>query len=257
MGRPQEFADELIIILMMIKIHYRLTYRSLEGFMDSVMGLMKLSHRLPTFSLVAKRAGKLTPLALTSKKSSVVVVDASGVKVVGEGEWKVKIHEKSSRRKWVRVHVGIDTATGEIVAQKTTDSNVHDGTMLRELLGQVSGELEKVLADGAYDGRDCQEAILERQAKALVPPPKNGRVQNKDPNRDDVIRIIKELGNDGPARSLWGKLTGYSFRSLVETTFSRIKGLFGPRLFSKRFDNQAVENYLRCLTLNKMNALTA
>ena len=256
-GRPLEFSNEVMLMLMMTKIHFRLTYRKLEGFMKSVMELQGKRHRLPTYSCIAKRAGKLALPALTSQNPSVIAIDASGIKVFGEGEWKVKIHGKSKRRTWLKIHVGVDIETGEIVAQSTTGSRISDGKMLGTLLDQVSGDLETVLADGAYDSRGCRDVITKRGAKARIPPPKNARVWGHDPNRDDDVRIIRGLGGDPPAKSLWGKMTGYSRRALVETAFSRMKGLFGSRLFSKKFDNQRVENFLRCLILNRMNALTA
>ncbi len=127
--------------------------------------------------------------------------------------------------------------------------------MTEVLLSQVSDSVDTVLADGAYDGRASREANTKRGARGLIPPPKNGRIRNKDPDRDDALRIIRALGGDQVAKSLWSKMTGYSRRALVESAFSRMKRLFGSRLFSKRSDSQSVENHLRCLLLNKMNAL--
>ena len=249
MGRPVEFSNQIMLMLMMTKIHFRLPYRKLEGFMRSIMELQGKKHRLPTYSCIAKRAEQLALPALTAQKPSVVAIDASGVKIFGEGEWKVKIHGQSKRRTWLKIHVGIDVDTGDVVAQTTTGCRMSDGKMLETLLDQVAGDIDKVLADGAYDGRSCREVINNKGATALIPPPKNARVRGADPNRDDAVRIIRGLGGDGPARSLWGKLTGYSKRSLVETLFSRMKGLFGSKLSSKKIDNQRVENYLRCLIL--------
>jgi len=141
-----------------------------------------------------------------------VALDASGMKVRGEGEWKVKIHGRSKRRKWIRVHIAVDPKTGEIVAQITSESNVHDGTMTRDLLDQVPGSVGLVLADGAYDGQNSRKAIKDKKAIALIPPPKNGQIRGNDANRDDAIRIIRGLGGDLQAKSLWGKLSGYSQR---------------------------------------------
>lgn len=255
MGRPLLFTDALITMLMMIKIHYHMPYRCLQGFAESIVKLAKYSFLIPSYSLICKRARKIKSPKLTSSKPSVVAIDASGVKVYGEGEWKVKIHGKSKRRKWIKIHIAVDPNTGEIVAQKITTSDVHDGKVVGALLDQIPPP-KQILADGAYDGKNVRSEIASRGAQALIPPPRNARLRNKDPSRDDAIRLIRGFGNDQAARTLWGKLTGYSKRALVESAFSRMKRLFGSRLFSKRLDSQEVENYLRCLILNKMNALS-
>lgn len=251
-GRPRLFSDQLILALMMLKIHFRLTYRSLQGFTKSILEMGSLSFDAPDYSLICKRAKKLKIPKLTHKRPSVIALDASGVKIHGEGEWKVKVHGASRRRKWIKIHVAVDVKSGEIIAQATSASEVHDSLLTQTLLEQSSKSVSHVLADGAYDGKQTRQTIKRRGATALIPPPKNGRVRGKDPNRDDAIRLIRGLGGDKIARSIWGKLTGYSQRSLVETVFSRMKGLFGAQLFSKTFERQCLENSLRCLILNKM-----
>lgn len=234
-GRPQEFSDPFIVMIMMVKIHFRLTYRSLEGFMKYLACLHKWKCSIPSYSLVCKRAASvknaLPPLSRCH--SSTILIDASGLKVFGEGEWKVKIHGKQKRRKWMKVHIAIDPSTQEIVAEATTESSVKDGKVLKALLNQIEESIETVIADGAYDGKDVREEIRKRGAKALVPPPRNARLHGIDSNRDDAVLIIRGLGNDKIAKSIWGKFTGYSIRALVETAFSRMKRLFGERLFSK------------------------
>lgn len=250
MGRPLVFSDSLITMLMMTKIHHRLAYRTLQGFAESMVRLSKMSHPIPTYSLICRRARKLNLPKLSSRRPSVVAIDASGVKVYGEGEWKVKIHGTSKRRKWLKIHIAVDPKSGEIIAETTTLSQIHDGKALGPLLTKVPNSVKQVLADGAYDGKECRKKIRDKGAIALIPPPMNARVRNLDLSRDDAIKIIRGLGGDKAARSLWGKLVGYSRRSLVETAFSRMKRMFGARLFSKRFDSQRIENHLRCLLLN-------
>jgi Transposase DDE domain len=248
-GRPLEYSDSLIIMLMMIKIHYRLTYRALQGFIESI-----LITAAPCYTLVCKRAGSLkTALPkLSSCRPSVVILDASGVKVCGEGEWKVKVHGKGRPRKWVKIHIAIDAETQEIVAEATTESSIVDAQMTTTLLEQVPSSVTTILGDGAYDGKDARGAIFEKGARSLIPPPKNARYKGLDDERDDALLIIRGLGGGKRGRALWGKLTGYSKRALVETSFSRMKRLFGDKLFSQAPEKQLVENRLRCLILNKM-----
>ena len=253
-GRPQEFSNPLISMLMMVKIHYSLPYRALEGFAKSVVALGKKFGSVPSYSLICKRAGSLekTLPRLSSRRPAVILLDASGVRIYGEGEWKVKKHGRGRPRKWLKIHIAIDAQSQEIVAETTTECNISDGKMLGTLLDQTQGTTEVVMGDGAYDGKECRQAIHRKKARALIPPPKNARVWGRDPGRDEATRIIRGFGGDKQAKSLWGKMTGYNRRVLVEAAFSRMKRLFGDRLFSKTTERQMVENRLRCLLLNKM-----
>lgn len=110
-----------------------------------------------------------------------------------------------------------------------------DPSVVEDLLNQIDGEIEEVKADGAYDKQACRNHIKVRGAKPIIPPPRNARLRNEG-ERDDAVLEIMGLGNDEQARSLWGKLTGYSRRVLVETFFSRYRRLFGGRLFSKTYE---------------------
>jgi hypothetical protein len=252
-GRPRIFSDALISALFMVKIFFKLPYRALKGFAKFIQPLIEILDQVPDYTSICRRAKRLEIPKLSNKRPQVVAIDSSGVKICGEGEWKVKIHGKSKRRKWLKVHICIDPKTHDIIAEKTTTNTVHDGEMLETLLFQTPKSVKTVLGDGIYDGKKYREAIKNRGAKALVPPPKNARVTHRDPDRDEAVKLIRGLGGDTKARSLWGKLTGYSQRSLVENTFSRMKRMFGPQLFSKEIDRQKVENSYRCLLLNKMN----
>jgi len=254
LGRPRQFSDALILMLMMTKIHYRLAYRALQGFVRSLATLSNQPFSVPTYSLVCKRAATLELPKISVKRPSVIAIDASGMKVYGEGEWKIKVHGKSKKRKWLKIHVAMDIQSQEIVAQTTTTSDVHDSKALDPLLQQLHGCVEYTLADGAYDGRASRDRIAAKGSKALIPPPKNARVRGRDPDRDHAIQVIRGLGGDRQAKSLWAKLTGYSARCHVESLFSQMKRLLGERLFSKKFDKQVMENHLRCLLLNKINS---
>jgi len=251
-GRPIQYANSIIQMLLMLKIRYRLAYRALEGFAKSL--LKNQEFLIPTYSLICKRVAvlKLTLPMLQSNRSLIVILDASGAKVYGEGEWKVKIHGRGRPRKWVKVHIAVDAETQEIVAECTTESGVADSLVAKRLLKAVPGKIKSVLADGAYDKKSGRDAVKSVCAKELIPPPRNARYRKTDSDRDQAIAAIRGLGGDLEARSIWGKLSGYSKRSLVETAFSRKKRLFGDRLFSKSIYKQSVENTARCMLLNQM-----
>jgi transposase len=243
-GRPFAFSDELILMLLMIKIPFKLPYRMLEGFTKYILNGIKL----PTYSLTCKRAIKLhlNLPALSSKRPHTILVDSSGIKVLGEGEWKVKVHGKGRPRKWIKLHMAIDAKTQEIVAELTTDSSVGDPTAFSDLFTQINRQVKEVIADGAYDSSDIRGLIKRQGGKALIPPPKNGICSGIDVDRDQAVLDIRALGGDKIARSIWGKLTGYSRRALVETTFSRYKKMCGEKAFSRTRERQVVEHRLKC-----------
>lgn len=259
LGRPVEFSDEMILILMVVKIHYRLTYRALEGFAKNTLCQLYPWMKVPTYSLICKKAASLKHRLprLSSSRPETVLLDASGIKVVGEGEWKVKVHGRGRLRKWIKMHIGVDPKTQEVVAAITTASDVGDSAMTGELLRRSGKRVKRVIADGAYDGSKSRDAIKQLEAEALIPPPKNARLRNDMSDRDEALKAIKGLGGDKRAKSLWGKLSGYSIRALVETAFSRFKRLFGDRTFSKDFEKQEIEIGLKWYILNEMNRITA
>jgi hypothetical protein len=249
-GRPLAFSDPLILMLLTIKIHFKLPYRMLEGFTK----YMFKETQVPTYSLTCKRAIKLhlNLPELSSKRPNTILIDSSGVKVLGEGEWKVKVHGKGRPGRWIKLHLAVDSKTQEIVAELTTDSSVADPKALPPLFAQMNHRVKEVIADGAYDSKDSRDLIKEQGGRALIPPPKNGVCRGIDIDRDQAVLVIRGLGGDKIARSIWGKLTGYSRRALVETTFSRYKKMFGEKAFSRTYERQVVENRLKCLLLNKM-----
>lgn len=256
-GRPVEFSHSLILLLMLVKIHYRLPYRMLEGFAKSILVYWYKELKLPTYSLICKRARSLKDSLpkLSLRRPQTILLDASGLKVIGEGEWKVKIHGRGRPRKWIKIHLAVDPKTQEIVAHTLTISQCSDGAMGEDLLKQSGKAVKTVVADGAYDREEVRRMIRERGCHPLIPPPKNARFKHDGEERDEALKVIKGFGGDKQARSLWGKLTGYSQRSLIETSFSRFKRCYGDRLFSQVFDRQFVESYLKCYLLNRMNQI--
>ena len=259
LGRPLEFSDPLILLLLMVKVHFRLPYRTLEGFSDWIVRTLREHFEIPCYSLICKRAKGLRSQLpkLSHRRPETVILDSSGIKICGEGEWKVKIHGRGRPRKWLKVHIAIDARTQEVVAEVTTESSCADSTMTKPLLEQAGRSVKEVLADGAYDGSKTRKTIQEHGAKASIPPPKNARYRGTDSERDRAIAEIRGLGGDPTARSLWKKLSGHGRRSLVESTFSQFKGLFGDRLFSKTIERQKVEIRLRCLLINRMQRMAA
>ncbi|MBM3201200.1 MAG: transposase [Chlamydiae bacterium] len=159
---------------------------------------------IPTYSLIGKRVEKLKLSLdiLKSNRAITVILDASGTKICGEEEWKVKIHGRSTPRKWVKLHLAVDAETCEIVAECITQSTVADSSVTKKLLDKVPGKIEVVMGDGAYDRSGCREVIKKTKAKALIPPPRNARYRGTSSERDQAIAAIRWLGGDKEAKSI-------------------------------------------------------
>jgi transposase len=254
-GASDEYSDLAIITFVTLKSVYHQTGRQTQGLLESLFALMQIDLDVPDHSTVSRRMGKLAiTLPVVPTCGSVhVVADSTGVKVYGEGEWKTRQHGISKRRTWRKLHLGINEETGEIVAAVVTTNDVHDGEVLGDLLDQIAGEIEQVTTDGAYDHRHCYEEIAEREAKAVIPPRKDAVIWqhgncNAPPHpRDENLRYIRKHG-----RKKWKRDSNYHRRSLAETTMFRLKAIFGGKVRSRKFGNQAVELLLQCAALNRM-----
>jgi len=257
-GAPQQYSDDAILCMMALKLVSHLPYRQLIGFVCSIFAFMKIALRVPHFTTVAARAkllGKhLKKLSKGCPKD--LVMDSSGFKIYGEGEWKVRQHGKQKRRRWKKFHIGLCPKRHEIIVAEVTELETADCEIGPKLLRKAPRSVKKAIGDGAYDTWKCYKAAHDKEQKLIVPP-REGAVFNEGDEpwlraRNDAICEIIGLGNDEEAIALWKKLVGYHERSLVETSFSRLKGIFGPKLFSRSLDNQEVELILKAQVLNKM-----
>ena len=205
------------------------------------------------YSTLSRRARALSlSLATSNKQTKHLVIDSTGLKVYGEGEWQVRTHGKQKRRRWRKLHISMDAATQQLTAAAITDKDMLDRNALSELLEQTAGEVERVCADGAYDFEQCYQAIKGHDARALIPPRKDAVIRGKSPfeQRDENVRGIHQLG-----RKRWKRESTYHRRSLVECVFFRLKTIFSDKLRARRMDTQSVEAMLRCQALNRMTGL--
>ena len=163
-GRPQTYSDEAILMLLVLREVYRLPLRGLQGMAASLFLLMGLSLPVPCYSQICRRAQKLGKVLKRLKRKGYVdvVFDSTGLKVYGEGEWKVRAHGIGKRRTWKKLHVGIDPATQEILVCELTDRDGGDAATGTNMLEEVEGKLRKVYGDGAYDGSNFREAVQKR-----------------------------------------------------------------------------------------------
>lgn len=257
-GKPRTYSDTAVLCMATLKEVYHLPLRATQGLMLSIMKLLGLDLPVIDYSQLSRRCATLEVALPRRQKNEPLhmVIDSTGVKVFGEGEWKVRQHGYTKRRTWRKLHLGADETTGEIVAAVVTTNNVADSQVVAELLEQVEEPLAQVSADGAYDKRTCYEAIRKREAKAAIPPQRNAKIwqhgNSKEERliRDENLRRIRQVG-----RKQWKQEVSYHRRSLAETQMFRVKTIFGDRVSARQFAGQATQVLVRCAALNQMTHL--
>jgi hypothetical protein len=253
-GRPFFYADAAILCCLVVRQVFHLPLRQTQGLVRSIAELMCLQLPAPHYSLLSRRARSLQVnlTANPTKKIKHLVLDASGLKVYGEGEWKVRLHGADKRRTWRKLHISLDADTQQITSALLTDKDVVDPRCLPKLLKQVEADVERVYGDGAYDSRDCYRAVYKRKAIPVIPPRKGSTLWGDDylKDRNKNLRGVRKHGLEG-----WKKRSGYHIRSLVETAFYRLKTIFSDRLRNRRDDTQTTEAWIRCVALNRMTEL--
>ena len=160
-GRPLHYTDMAITTVLMIKRVFNLSLRALQGFVDSIFKLMDMPLRCPDYSLVNKWAKRVSISIKTPTRGEIshLVIDATGLKVFGEGEWKVRLHGADRRRVRRKLHLAADSATHEIVCADLSLSGTTDAQALSELITQTHRKIKEASADGAYDTRYCHDAV--------------------------------------------------------------------------------------------------
>ncbi len=257
-GASPIYSDLAIETMAMLKALFHQTGRQTEGFLASVFELMGVDLPVPDHSTLSRRLGQLdVKLPVRDwQKARHVVVDSTGVKVYGEGEWKVRQHGKAKRRTWCKLHLCVDEKTGEIVVAGASTNNVSDAEMLPGMLEEVSGTIQQVSGDGSYDQRKCYDAISKYQARATIPPRRGARIWQHGNTkaerqvRDENLRRIRQVG-----KKQWKQESGYHRRSLSETTVFRYKAIFGDKLQTRKVENQFNEMFIKCAALNRMTHL--
>ena len=226
------------------------------GLVESLLRLACLDWKVPDFSTVCRRQKTLrVQLPYQSSATALdLLVDSTGIKFLGEGEWKRKKHGAEYRRQWRKVHLGIDAQTLEIRAIEVTENSVGDAPMLPELLGQIPADeaLASVSGDGAYDTKACHAAIAQRNAQAVIPRARTPR-RGRRPWWERM-RATKRCEPVTDWGSIWKKWSGYHRRSLVETKMHCFKRL-GQRVMARTFERKVVELHVRVALLNRFTQL--
>lgn len=254
----QTYPDCIILCCLLISMQYGLALRQTTGFIESLLLLMgKFELKVPDYTTLCRRKQCL-PVELSNRLQSGekvhVAIDSTGLKVYGEGEWKVRKYGASKRRTWRKLHVAIDIETQEIIAVELTLNDVDDAQIGAEMLKNHVSRVESFRGDGAYDDFKFRK-VLGNGVKQIIPPPidavQHPPITKKGENlgflqqRNQAIEYIAENG-----RKSWKQNDGYHRRSLNETTMFRYKTSFTHQLSARKFENQKTEVKIGAKILN-------
>lgn len=257
LGRPPVFSDAAIQFCLSIKVLFKPPLRQTAGMVASLLRMAALDWPVPDYTTLCRRQKTLS-VQIPYRRAAgplTLLVDSTGVKFLGDGERQTRKHGAQGRRQWRKVHLAMDTETSDIRAVEFTPSSDGDSPLLPELLDQIPRDqpIATVTADGAYDTRRCHAAIIAREAAAIIPIRKNGRLWKEDRPaaraRNETLRATRHFG-----RAFWKRWTGYHVRSRIEARMRRLKA-FGERIAARDRDRQTAEIHIRIALMNRFNAL--
>lgn len=258
-GQPR-YSDLAIETTLMLGMVFGLRLRQSEGLLGSVLDMMGLDLPVPDHTTLSRRARTWKPSGKSKDRQQMadgpihVLVDSTGLKIYGAGQWLEEKHGSKSRRGWRKLHLAVDANSGEIIAHSLTDQEAGDASQLEPLLDQIHEEIGQFTADGAYDGAPTYDVVLRHSAgaKVIIPPRSNAverPIAQACCQRDDHIASMQIDG-----RLKWQTSIGYGKRALVETAMGRYKGIIGPRLRARSFLAQQTEAAIGVTILNRMLA---
>lgn len=262
-GGKMIYSDEAIRVNLTVRSVYHQPMRQTQGMVEDIVKLIGMDVSVPDYTVVSKRAKKLdltverfsTKDAANERSNETVymIIDSTGLKIYGEGEWASVKHKTKIRRSWRKLHISVDR-NGEIQATTLTDHRTNDASQVRDLQAQVSDPIDRVIADGAYDTQSVYQLFLSNDPTSrLIIPPRENAVLSDDTvlkQRNNHLTYIQKNG-----RRQWEESSGYTQQARVENTMFRYKTIIGGKLRSRTFDRQQNEAVLCCSILNKMTSL--
>src|SRR4051812_28539544 len=253
-GGQAKYSNLAIATALMLRAVFRLALRQTEGLIGSILKLLGLDLAVPDHSTLSRRAETLeVPRPKTSSEPVHLLVDSTGLKLCGAGEWLTEKHGTKRRRAWKMLHLATDADTGHIVASVLTDRDADDGSQVGPLLDRTNGSVASFTGDGAYDRDDVYaEVTAHHPESAVIVPPRSSAVLSDaaeiaPTQRDAHLRCIAERGHMG-----WQRASGYNWRALVEADIARWKCVIGDGLRSQTDGRQATEVAIAATALNRM-----
>jgi transposase len=238
-----------------LRLVFHQPLRQTEGMLRSIAAVLGVDIAIPDHTTLSRRGGGLIifPRRVERDEPLHLLVDSTGLKIYGEGEWLDQKHSRRSRRRWRKLPLGVDADTHEIVAAELTPDDVGDVSEAPDLLDQIDADVASMTADGAYDGEAIYDAVAQRHPEAaVIIPPRTTAIPSKTTTtqRDRHLEAIGKHGRMG-----WQRSSGYNRRSLVETAMHRYKAIIGRRLHARTLPNQRIEAKIGCNVLNRMTTL--
>ena len=254
-GQPS-YSDLAITTALTLRAVFRLALRQTEGLIGSLLQRLGLDLAVPDHSTLSRRAETLQvprPRSGSGSEPLHLLVDSTGLRLCGPGEWLVEKHGSKARRSWRKLHLGVDADTGRIVASALTDKAVDDGSQVGPLLDQIDSPVASFTADGAFDRDDVYNEVAARHPEAaVVVPPRSGAVPSDTAataptQRDRHLEVSAARGRMG-----WPKVSGDNWRALIEADIGRCKRVIGDRLRSPTDGRQGTEMAIAVRALNRM-----
>jgi len=254
-GGQSVYLDIAIETSLSLRLVFQLPLRQTEGFLGSIFRLMKLDLPCPDHTTLSRRNRTVDVQRNIDGLPDgpvCIIVDSTGLKVCGQGEWHSRKHGEKRRKRWKKLHIGVDD-NGWIMASKLTEGCEQDPSQVPDLLDQVDREIGCFVGDGIYDREPVYEAVCRHSPRSLmVVPPRRDAVLSKDSTwilsqRNKHISEIEKIG-----RSEWRRRSGYYLQSHVENAIYRSKRIIGGRLRSKHAEVQEREALIGCSILNRM-----
>ena len=252
-GQPR-YSGLAIATALTLRAVFRLALRQTEGLVRSILALLGLDLAVPDHSTLSRRAETLAvPRPRRGRGPMHLLVDSTGLRLCGPGEWLIEKRGSRTRRSWRELHIGTDAGTGRIVASVLTDKDADDGSQVGPLLDRVGGPVASFTADGAFDRDDVYGEVAARhpEAEAIVPPlagaVRSDTAETAPTRRDRHIAAIAERGRMG-----WQEASGYNRRALVEADIARFKRVIGDALRSRTGGRQSAEVAIAVRALNRM-----
>jgi hypothetical protein len=257
-GGQAWYSPLAILTALTLRAVFRLALRQTEGLIGSIIKLLGLTLAVPNYSTLSRRAKTLDVPRVRSRSGAEpepvhLLIDSTGLKLFGAGEWLLEKHGTKPRRAWRKLHIGMDADTGEIVAATLTTNDVDDASQIDPLLDQVEGSLISLTGDGAYDQDSVYGAVMNRDPDAsVVVPPRATAVPSEtaatEPTqRDQHLQSIAQKGRIG-----WQRMSGYNKRSRVEAAIGRYKQVIGDGLRFRKDERRATEITVAVHVMNRM-----
>jgi hypothetical protein len=253
-GGQLRYSSLAITTALTLRAVFRLALRQTEGLISSVLALLGLDLAVPDHATLSRRAETLeVPPPRCGCEPVHLLVDSTGLRLCGPGEWLEEKHGTNRRRSWRKLHLATGADTGYIVASVLTEQDVDDGSQVGPLLDKVDGSVASFTADGAFDRDDvCAEVAARHPDADVVVPPRSSAVasdtaETAPTRRDRHLQVVAECGRMG-----WQKTSGYNWRALVETDVSRWKRVIGDGLRLQTDARRETEVAIATSVLNRM-----